>query len=131
MKKEPQGFIALISILIVSAVLLASTLSLAQFGIANRFFVLNLEQKSTSQKSAEACLEMMRVKVFKDPTYTSHTRTTYTLPNLTCDVVSATTSGNVSSVRVSAKSGDAVTNLWALINNTTGSTTKLIEKGSF
>ena len=131
MRKTQDGFMALISILVVSAVLLVSTLSLAQFGIANRFFVLNLEQKTASQKSAETCLQMMRVKVYNDPSYTLNTRTTYNFPSTNCDVVSATSSGSISSVRVSGKSGDAVTNLWALINNTTGSTTRVVELGSF
>ena len=131
MKTSEHGFIALISILIISSVLLVSTLSLAQFGIANRFFLLNLEQKATSQKAAEACLEMMQIKVYNDPTYTSNTRTSYTIGSTACDVVSATTSGSVSSIRVSGKSGDASTNLWAVINNTTGSTTMVVERGSF
>jgi hypothetical protein len=131
MQTRQDGFIALISILVVSAVLLTSTLSLAQFGIANRFFVLNLEQKTTSAKAAEACLQMMRVKVYNNPNYTSNTRTTYTFPSTSCDVISATSSGSVSSVRVSGKSGDAVTNLWALIDNNTGSTTRVLEYGSF
>ena len=129
--KNQHGFIALISILILSSALLASTLALAQFGIASRFFILNLEQKASSQKLAEACLEMMRIKVYNQPSYSNLTAQTFSLAGSTCTVVSATSSGSVSSVRVSAQEGTASTNLWALIDNQTGSTTKLYERGTF
>lgn len=130
MKTQQHGFIALISVLILSSVLLASTLSLAQFGIASRFFVLNLEQKAQSQKAAETCLEMMRIKVYNEPTYTKTTPTVYNFGTIECIVRSATSSGADSSVQVTGQSGDSITNLWAVINNQNGSTTNVIEKGS-
>lgn len=67
MNISSRGFIALISIIIMSVVLLASTLSLAQFGIANRYFILDLENKNASEKLAEACVHMARIYAYNDP----------------------------------------------------------------
>lgn len=133
MKQDQHGFIALISILILSSVLLASTLALAQFGIASRFFVLNLEQKAGSQKLAEGCLELMRVKVYNNPSYQTGPLDPYSMANGECRVmsVSANGSANYSTVRVSAEVGNdgtkATTNLEADILKATGSTTRIIE----
>ncbi len=65
--ESQQGFIALISVLIISSVLLVSVVSLAQFGVANRYFLLDLENKTKSQKLAESCVHVARLKVFQDP----------------------------------------------------------------
>lgn len=67
MKTSTQGFIALISIIIMSVVLLATTLSLAQFGIASRHFILDLENKRASEKLAEACVHIARIYAYNDP----------------------------------------------------------------
>lgn len=67
MKTTSPGFIALISIIIISVVLLATTLSLAQFGIASRYFILDLENKNVSEKLAEACIHMTRIYAYNNP----------------------------------------------------------------
>ena len=134
MKQKQQGFIALISILILSSVLLASTLSLAQFGIASRFFVLNLEQKAGSQKLAEACLELMRIKVYNNPSDTG--LDTYAIADGKCTVESVNTNGNgnFTTIQVSAAVGpansQAVTNLEADIVKADGDILRVIEIGS-
>ena len=137
MKPSQDGFIALISILILSSVLLATTLSLAQFGIASRFFVLNLEQKAASQKLAEGCLDMMRVKVYNNPSYSTGALTPYELAGGTCKIESVNPISGASlfsTVQVSAEVGTtgtkAVTNLEADILKSTGSTTRVIELGA-
>lgn len=134
MQSQQHGFIALISVLIISSVLLASTLALAQFGIASRFFVLNLEQKAGSQKLAEACLELMRVKVYNNPSYT--TVGTYDIGGGKCTVesIDATSDPNKSKVKVRAAIGptgsEAVTNLEADIVKASGDVSRVEERGS-
>ena len=134
MRNEEQGFIALISVLIISSVLLASTLALAQFGIASRFFVLNLEQKAGSQKLAEACLELMRVKVYNNSSY--NTLGTYDIGGGKCTVesINTTGSGTFSTVKVRAAIGpvgtEAVTNLEADIVKASGDVLRVTERGS-
>jgi hypothetical protein len=121
MRKNPQhGFIALISILILSAVLLATTLSLAQFGIANRFFILNLEQKAVSKKVAEACVQIARIKVYNDPTYTVSTPVSVAIAGGTCNIYTVTVSGSNSSIKATSQNGDTISNLCVIVNNTTG-----------
>jgi len=117
-----SGFIALISILIVSAVLLATTLGLAQFGLANRFFIMHLEQKAASEKLAEGCVQMARIKVYNDPSYTVSSRD-IDIADKTCTIHSITNSGSASTIKVRAMEGESISNLCVVVNNTNGSFT--------
>lgn len=122
MKKPSSqpGFIALISILIISAVLLATTLGLAQFGIANRFFILNLEQKASSKKLAEACVHIARIQAYNDPLYTRTTPLSVPVANGSCDIISITPNGSETAIVSRARTGDAITNLSVVVDNTDG-----------
>lgn len=59
-----EGYVALISILIISALLLTTTLSLTQFGIAQRFFMLQNENKVISYNLATACAELVYIYIY-------------------------------------------------------------------
>lgn len=136
MKTPPTqtgGFIALISILILSAVLLATTLSLAQFGIANRFFILNLEQKTASKKMAEACVQIARIKVYNDPTYTVTTPFSVTIAGSSCNIYSVyvPTGGSNTTIKTTAINGDTISNLCVVVNNTTGDFSSWKEAANF
>lgn len=124
MKKHStqSGFIALISILIISAVLLATTLGLAQFGIANRFFILNLEQKTDSKRLAEACVQIARIYAYNDPArvvapadnkYIKLTNGGCVIRSLSTDV-----SSHEVTIETIATSSDAITNLSVLVDTT-------------
>ncbi len=116
-----HGFIALISILIISAVLLVTTLGLAQFGIANRFFILNLEQKASSKKLAEACVHIARIQTYNDPLFVRNTPLSVPVAGSTCTIISITPSGNDTTViHTSAQTGEAITNLSVVVDNTEG-----------
>jgi hypothetical protein len=118
---HPQkGFIALISIMIMSVVLLATTLSLAQFGLASRFFILDLEHKSASEKLAEACVHTARISVYNDPLYNPTSPVTIPVGDKSCTILSVQPNGNQSLVKVTATSGTATTNMQVLIDNTNG-----------
>lgn len=117
-----SGFIALISILIVSAVLLATTLGLAQFGLANRFLIMHLEQKTASEKLAEGCVQMARIKVYNEPSYTVSLRDV-SIAGGTCTINSVTNSGSASTIKVTATEGESISNLCVVVNNTNGSFT--------
>lgn len=64
---QERGFIALLSILILSVMLLGMTLSLAQFGLMSRFSILALEERAVSERYAHACVSYVRILVFNDP----------------------------------------------------------------
>ncbi len=120
--KQQEGFIALMSILIVSVVLLGATLSLAQFGIASRYFILDLEHKTVSEKLAEACVHIARISVYNDPTYEVDSSDDVRIPVGTkeCWIYEIERSGNVSRVETRGESGKAVTNLRVFVDNTDG-----------
>lgn len=125
MKKHQSqnGFIALISILIISAVLLATTLGLAQFGIANRFFILNLEQKTESKKLAEACVHIARIQTYNNPLYFRNTPLSVPVADSTCTIVLIDPDNNDPNrtlIQTSAQTGEAITNLSVEVDNTDG-----------
>jgi hypothetical protein len=124
MKKNisQNGFIALISILIISAVLLATTLGLAQFGIANRFFILNLEQKASSKKLAEACVHIARIQTYNDPLLIRDTPLEVPIGDdgAKCHIVSITPNSGETTLETSAQTGEAITNLSVLVDNQNG-----------
>jgi len=128
-----NGFIALISILIISAVLLATTLSLAQFGIANRYFILDLELKTVSKKLAEGCVEMARIQTYTDPSYTvlSTSPTLVPLAGKTCTIRLVSRSGNNATIETVGISGSAVTNLRVTLDTRTGNYLSWTELPSF
>lgn len=115
-----HGFVALISVLILSAVLLATTLSLAQFGIANRFFILNLEEKAVSERLAEACVHIARVNAYNDPSYEVTIPYAIDIAGGTCTVEAVIPQGNETTIDAAAVSGGAVSNLRVVIDNTDG-----------
>ena len=118
-----NGFIALISILIISAVLLATTLGLAQFGIANRFFILNLEQKASSEKLAEACVHIARIQTYNDPLYVRNTPLPVSVAGGTCTIVLIDPDNSDPSktvIQASAQTSEAITNLSVVVDNTDG-----------
>jgi hypothetical protein len=130
-----SGFIALISILIVSAVLLATTLGLAQFGLANRFFIMHLEQKASSEKLAEGCVQMARIKIYNDPSFSVATSMTpFTIADGTCTIYAITPntpSNGQSRIRARATSGESVTNLEVVVNTANGTFVSWTEVGKF
>lgn len=133
MNTSSRGFIALISIIIMSVVLLASTLSLAQFGIASRYFVLDLENKNVSEKLAEACVHMARIHAYNDPLAKIST-TSEPVGDASCLIMElkpnpASTTESIIKTRAWRPStasttafakNDSVTSLYVVVDNNTG-----------
>jgi hypothetical protein len=114
MKHNSRGFIALISIIIISVMLLATTLSLAQFGIASRYFILDLENKRVSEKLAEACVQVARINVYNDFSYSVLRPGTKTnIGGKEC-VIASVSSGTI---EAQATSSNSITNLRVKVNS--------------
>jgi hypothetical protein len=64
-----RGFIALISILIFSVVLLVTVLSLSYKGLSSRLLLVDFERKTQSEKFAEGCIATGIIAVINDPLY--------------------------------------------------------------
>jgi hypothetical protein len=124
MKHHSRGFIALISIIIISVMLLATTLSLAQFGIASRYFILDLENKRASEKLAEACVHIARIQTYNDPEYEVSSPISYPVGESTCSVYSINSVGDDTTIEAQAQSGDSITNLHVVVDNTNGDFTE-------
>jgi hypothetical protein len=67
--KSNSGFVALVSVVVVSAVLLVVMFTLSTSSFFNRFDALDSENKSISLGLAEACMSAAMLKVAQDPAY--------------------------------------------------------------
>ncbi len=130
MKNKQQGFIALISVLILSVVLLGAVISLAQYGMISRFALLTLEQKEVSHARARACIQVARIAIVNDAFYET-TNKKVSVAGSWCIIMLVDAMGSESVVQVSASSSGAVTNLEAVIDTTSGAVTKVIEVVTF
>lgn len=67
--QEQGGFIALISVIVITLVLITVTVALATKGFLDRFNILDGENKEISAGLASACVESARIKIARDPAY--------------------------------------------------------------
>ncbi|QQR65037.1 hypothetical protein IPH92_00445 [Candidatus Kaiserbacteria bacterium] len=114
-----KGFIALMSITILSIMFFVTTLSLAQFGIASRFFMLELENKSASEHLAEACVHIARIATYNNPLADISNRI-IPVGEESCTILSITPQNNESIVDATANRGSAQTTYRVVIHNANG-----------
>lgn len=110
---QSRGFIALISVLVLSVILLAAVISLAQYGISSRYALLDLENKTISEELARSCVQVARIAVFNDNLYET---TNHIIPvgDFRCEIknISANTPyPGISQFEIQASSSGATTNL--------------------
>ena len=67
--RERGGFIALISVIVITMILLGVTASLGMKGFLDRFNILEGEAKETSAGLAWACAQSARIKISADLAY--------------------------------------------------------------
>lgn len=67
--KNKEGFIALMSAIVLSAVLIAVTVALNQSGFFARSALLDSEYKERSAALAQACANVALLKLIADPAY--------------------------------------------------------------
>ncbi len=124
-----QGFIALITVLILSVVLMVGVISLSQFGVITRYSLLDIENKMRSENLANACISFARLSIVTDPDDTI-TNKDVPLGEYVCRieslVVNSPTNGT-NRVKVSAAVSGATTNYQVDVNTTTGAITRFIE----
>ena len=120
---KPQGgFIALISVIILGFVLLATVLMLGNRSIGTRFLLLDLERKDQSRALAEGCVQVAIIAIVNDPAYCVNSISCLTVPSVFVSVGSGTcTIVSVSSgtIKTTASVSGATTNLvveWDITN---------------
>ena len=112
------GYIALMSALIISAILLMISVSLGMGGFFTRFNVLSGEYKLTSEQLAQGCLEKAKVLLALNP-YADITGS-LNIGGNSCNIVSLTADdpqGGQTTIQTSAIVHDSVANIKAVINS--------------
>jgi uncharacterized membrane protein YdfJ with MMPL/SSD domain len=104
-----RGFIALISVIIISLVLLIMAVSASTSSFTTRFDILHAEYKERGIALADSCVSQVLLRLAYDPAYPSG----YALPETliigsdTCRIISG--SGNVFAIQ--ARFQDSYTNI--------------------
>lgn len=103
---KQKGFIALISTLIISVVLLFIVVSFSEKSIAGRFLLLELERKIDSEQLAHACLQVAVIAIFNNPSYSVDPSTRVKVDvgdDAVCHIMSVDSSGTIVTKGVSGK----------------------------
>ncbi len=112
------GFIALVSVLLISVVLLLMVTTLSLGGYIGRFNILNSELKRVSASLADACANTAVLKLAEDWNYSGNETSTVSGSN-TCHIFSVTTVGaNPQTLKAQAVYRNSYTNLAITVQQT-------------
>jgi hypothetical protein len=117
--RDEQGFIALISAIVISVLLLNITFTLSFSGYSSRFNILNAEFKSISAALANACVDTAIVKLIEDSSYAGG-ETIEIDPGKFCEIISVTGSTE-KTIKTQADFNSAHTNLEVVVELVGGS----------
>jgi cytoskeletal protein RodZ len=116
---HPDGYIALISAIIISAVLVILAVSISQTGFLARFNVADSEYKKQSSALAEACIDTALLRIAQDPTV-SATSSPVNIGSNSCNIVSVQPGPPYTSTPLTIQTQgvfqDAVTNIQVKVN---------------
>jgi hypothetical protein len=114
--KSPRGFIALMSAVIISAVLLIVATAGSLSGFLERSNILDSELKDRSSAAADACADQAFLQITNNAAYVGQMM--FPLNSIdSCRVV--VSGGSPKSIRIQATSSNAVTNLQISYSPTT------------
>lgn len=113
--KKNQGFVALISIVLISFVLLIAVITLNKTSYINRYNVYNFELKETSKALAEACTNLAFLELSKNPSYTVTTPEVKTINGNTCTIHSVT--GTPKTIKAKSNYKNFHTNITVVTSN--------------
>ncbi len=120
-KTRKSGFIALMSVIILSFALLLAVISFGGRGISGRLMLLDVERKSKSESLAEACVGLAEISIVNDSEY-SVIDLTRTVGTGSCTIVSVEAHVPVagkSTIKAQAVVNGATTNLKVVIDTAT------------
>ena len=109
-QKIQRGFIALISSIVMSAILLLITTTLSLSSFFARFTILESEYKERSSTLAEACVDSALLKIALDNNY-SPTNETVSVGKDSCLIKEVTTNSQQKIITTQAKYQESYTNL--------------------
>lgn len=126
---QKSGFVALISAVIISAILMALAYSLSLSGMFTRFNVLDSENKKVSAALARSCLDTALLKIKQDSGYAGGESFSQSLGS--CSVCPIQNGGNIITIDARSAVGDAHTNLEMKINSADYSKVSLEELATY
>jgi hypothetical protein len=92
---QPRAFVALMSVVIISAILLMYVFVLSSSSFFARFDSLDRENKRISLSRAESCVNAALLKIAQDAAYAPTAPETVTVSGGTCTICQGTNSTNV------------------------------------
>lgn len=113
--QKNKGFIALMSAIIISVVLLLIITNLSLTGFYSRFNILDSELKSRSSALAEACADSALLSLSQNSGYTGNTTITVSGSD-TCTIKTIAPSANPIIINTRAVFKQATTNLLIKVN---------------
>ncbi len=115
--KKNTGFVALISAIIISVILLLIVTNVSLTGFYSRFNILDSELKERSLSLAEGCADTAILKLANNPSY-SPTNEVVTIGADSCTIISITGS-TTKTILTKADFKNYITKLQITINTTT------------
>lgn len=110
--QHQDGYIALITVILISVSLLTMVVAVSFEGFFSRFSVLESEQKETSAYLAESCFNTAVLMLAQDDDYSGNE--SIDVGTESCDIKNITTSGSFAerrTIQTQGIKGDAYTNL--------------------
>ncbi|OGI60837.1 hypothetical protein A2814_03435 [Candidatus Nomurabacteria bacterium RIFCSPHIGHO2_01_FULL_38_19] len=114
-KKTTAGFIALMSAIIISVILLLIAVNLSFTGFYSRSNILDSEFKARSSALAEACVDTVLLNLANNPSYTGEESITVSGTD-TCEIGTIVPTADPIIVEVTADFQNAITNLHIEVN---------------
>jgi len=111
-----DGYIALISAIIISVLMMGVVFATSHTSFISRFNVLNTEFKERSSGLAEACVDMALLKLAQSKSYAGNE--SISVGNSQCSILAIETSPGQKTIKTKATFQSSVTNLKIVANDT-------------
>jgi hypothetical protein len=115
--KKNKGFLALMSAIIISVILLLIATNLSFVGFYTRFNILDTEMKERSSALADSCIDAAQVKLTENSSYAGNV--SINVSENTCFIGPITISGTEKIFTARGIFGNSYTNLKVHLNSTT------------
>lgn len=128
-KQKNSGFIALMSSIIISAMLILIVMNMSLTGFYTRTNILDSENKERSSALADACLDIALLGFVQNSSYSGNVNTI--VGENTCFIGPVTTSGPQKIFKIKAIIANYYTNLKITVNSTNFSIVSAEETPTF
>lgn len=114
-KNRSGGYIAVISAIIVTAIVLSVALVFSSSNFLGRFDTLFLEEKDIARGVAEGCLEYARLKLAQSPSYAGNE--SKNIGPYSCNILAIESAPGQKIIKSTATVQDRVSNLKLIVND--------------